>query len=168
VLAWLRHQPEPVPAAAVARALLADLGAVERALRGLASAGLVTLHGGPGTARWSIAGRADAEPPGGPGVPFADAGFPVQEGPSLRRALAEAEAEIARLRADREALRQQVDALQRALAARAPAPPSGGLPAHLTDLITLCHPDRHDNSERATRVTRWLLEERARLPPKRG
>ena len=61
-----------------------------------------------------------------------------------------------------------MDALQRALAARAPAPPSGGLPAHLTDRITLCHPDRHDNSERATRGTRWLLEERARLPPKRG
>jgi hypothetical protein len=167
VLAWLRHQPEPVPAAAVARALLADVGAVERALRGLAQAGLVGLHPGLDGPRWAVSGRGPADPAPGAG-PSADLPPPAPEGPHLRRALAEAEAEIARLRADREALRQQVDALQRALAARSPPPPPGALAAHLTDLITLCHPDRHDNSERATRVTRWLLEERARHPPRRG
>ena len=33
-------------------------------------------------------------------------------------------------------------------------------PAMVQDMILLCHPDRHQNSERATRVTAWLLERR--------
>lgn len=30
--------------------------------------------------------------------------------------------------------------------------------ANLDSLISLCHPDRHDNSERSTRITQWLLQ----------
>ena len=45
-------------------------------------------------------------------------------------------------------------------------PPGGGvdrdLQEHLTSLLQLCHPDRHGNSESATRATQWLLELRKR------
>lgn len=34
--------------------------------------------------------------------------------------------------------------------------------ARLSELITLCHPDRHKNSERANKVTAWLLSLRQR------
>lgn len=37
-------------------------------------------------------------------------------------------------------------------ALRSPIPPQ-----RLRTLIMLCHPDRHNNSERATEMTRWLL-----------
>lgn len=36
----------------------------------------------------------------------------------------------------------------------------------VTQLIKLCHPDRHANSEAATDATRWLLETRTRLKDK--
>ena len=31
------------------------------------------------------------------------------------------------------------------------------------DLIALCHPDKHGNSEKATRMTQWLLEVREKM-----
>lgn len=30
----------------------------------------------------------------------------------------------------------------------------------IKDLLMLCHPDRHNNSERANRITRWLISVR--------
>lgn len=66
-------------------------------------------------------------------------------------------------------LQQQVGDLQRRLA-RAAAPrvvreaPAAPVPSEvLSDLIRLCHPDRHANSdlgERANRATQWLLSQR--------
>jgi hypothetical protein len=35
------------------------------------------------------------------------------------------------------------------------------IPKDILDrLIRLCHPDKHDNSEMATKITQWLLEQR--------
>jgi hypothetical protein len=31
---------------------------------------------------------------------------------------------------------------------------------HIGTLLRLCHPDKHNNSEASTRVTKWLLEVR--------
>jgi len=36
----------------------------------------------------------------------------------------------------------------------------------LLELITLCHPDKHNNSVRATQITQWLLELKAKLETK--
>ncbi len=35
-------------------------------------------------------------------------------------------------------------------------------PARIVELIQLCHPDRHNGSEKATEITKWLLEMRDR------
>lgn len=35
-----------------------------------------------------------------------------------------------------------------------------GFDKHWRDLIMLCHPDKHGNSERSQEVTRWLIENR--------
>jgi hypothetical protein len=42
------------------------------------------------------------------------------------------------------------------------APPGGSTvpPERVLQLIKLCHPDKHQNSELATEVTKWLLEMR--------
>ncbi len=37
---------------------------------------------------------------------------------------------------------------------------AGALNGHLADIINLCHPDRHQNSERSNKVTQWLLMQR--------
>lgn len=33
-------------------------------------------------------------------------------------------------------------------------------PERMRQLLSLCHPDKHGNSETATDVTRWLLDQR--------
>ena len=38
-----------------------------------------------------------------------------------------------------------------------------GLSERIKDLIFLCHPDKHDNSTKATAVTAWLLDARKEL-----
>jgi hypothetical protein len=46
-----------------------------------------------------------------------------------------------------------------------PSLPSSLSPKLLRDLILLCHPDKHQGSERATKVTSYLLN--LRIPQKR-
>lgn len=67
-------------------------------------------------------------------------------------------------------LHHQIDRLEtevrrlRALAVRAPAPTP--LPFDLArgrQLLQLCHPDRHDGSDLAHRVTSWLLDARKNM-----
>ena len=69
----------------------------------------------------------------------------------LERELAERQAELARLRADNEQLRA---ALLRRPGGRTNL---DELNERVEALIQLCHPDRHDNSDRANEMTRWLL-----------
>lgn len=38
-----------------------------------------------------------------------------------------------------------------------------GFPDHIMDLIFLAHPDKHENSPKATAVTAWLLDARKEL-----
>lgn len=38
----------------------------------------------------------------------------------------------------------------------------------LKQLLMLCHPDKHGNSERATEVTRWLIELKEKLDRKKA
>lgn len=42
----------------------------------------------------------------------------------------------------------------------APSAPVAIPPEMYRKLLMLCHPDKHGNSETATEVTRWLLEQR--------
>ena len=46
-------------------------------------------------------------------------------------------------------------------------PKSGGLDRELAEqlprLLLVCHPDKHGNSQAATKATQWLLEVRGRL-----
>lgn len=44
-----------------------------------------------------------------------------------------------------------------------PDPVAPELVEHLPRLLQLCHPDRHGNSESATRATQWLLLMRQKL-----
>lgn len=154
VRTMLYQAPQPVQAEAVARMLWTRAELVTAALERLAVQGLVQrLADG----RWTAAGPApDATPP----PSAAGAGRPPR---------AETEAELARLRAELGALRRERDQLRSALAmaraaARGPGPRGGGAELHdwVGDLLVLCHPDRHDNSDRANRVTRWLLGQRRR------
>ncbi len=38
-----------------------------------------------------------------------------------------------------------------------------GLADHIKDMIFLCHPDKHNNSAKATATTAWLLDARKEL-----
>jgi hypothetical protein len=46
------------------------------------------------------------------------------------------------------------------LKAPPPPPPPEIEPSVLSDLLRLCHPDKHKQSERSRKVTAWLLEQR--------
>jgi hypothetical protein len=61
-----------------------------------------------------------------------------------------------------QAASKELDGYGKALKALQAAAEAEGMltPAMVQDMILLCHPDRHQNSERATRVTAWLLERR--------
>lgn len=60
-------------------------------------------------------------------------------------------------------LRAQVNALLEQLAAPALTPLLDELREHLPRLLLCCHPDKHNNSPAATKVTQYLLQLRARL-----
>jgi len=74
------------------------------------------------------------------------------------------QAEVQQLRSDLTRARHDADAMRALLRQR----PQGSLdPAHtlgprVEELLQLCHPDRHDNSDKANEVTRWLLQLRKR------
>jgi hypothetical protein len=74
--------------------------------------------------------------------------------------------ELIQLRRKVDQLQSEIIRLQLALmTARNQSPPSRhngqGIPQEmLRRLIQLSHPDRHGNSEAATKATRWLLEQR--------
>jgi len=61
-----------------------------------------------------------------------------------------------------QAASRELDGYGKAIKALQAAAETEGMltPAMVQDMILLCHPDRHQNSERATRVTAWLLERR--------
>jgi len=42
------------------------------------------------------------------------------------------------------------------------------LQRNMRALLSLCHPDRHNNSELSTRVTQWLLSVRRRIECEEG
>jgi len=69
--------------------------------------------------------------------------------------------ELARLRDEVARLHQDNAELRMALQRSRPLPDEG-LRGRLDDLIKLCHPDRHDNSERSNAITQWLLSLRKR------
>lgn len=89
---------------------------------------------------------------------------------AFRRAqarLVELESEIASLEQSRDAHEASAAKRMRALrtlkkrldAARA-APPVALTTQQITNLLALCHPDKHGGSKRANEVTRWLLSQR--------
>ena len=89
----------------------------------------------------------------------------------------DAEVEISNLKAsnslmahDISLLRMEVKTLQTQLRmertlARAPKSSSSldFVKEHIKDLLMLCHPDRHKNSQRATEITSWLLDFKRRM-----
>lgn len=81
-----------------------------------------------------------------------------RRGPDLRAADLERRLEVAMRENDE--LRRTSRALREELArVRSESQDAGkALAPFLQDLLALCHPDRHDSSERSTRVTRMLLE----------
>jgi hypothetical protein len=142
----LYQAPHPTTADELARTLLTRPEIVEAALHRLHEAGSVhPLSGG----RW--------EARGAPSSPA-----------STARAHAETEAEVDRLRRELARVRTERDRLltelqvARSQRRGARAVPAGEVETWLDDLLVLCHPDRHDNDARATRVTQWLLSRRRR------
>lgn len=74
------------------------------------------------------------------------------------------QAEVQQLRTELSRARSDADRLRQVLRTRSPG---GGtspdaLGPRLETLLQLCHPDRHDNSEKANEITRWLLSLRKR------
>ncbi len=77
----------------------------------------------------------------------------------------DAEATAEELERENESLRRSNAALRRMVdETRRLTPPATALPAELLmEIIYLCHPDRHENSPVANRVTSFLLAERKRM-----
>jgi hypothetical protein len=74
------------------------------------------------------------------------------------RARADMASELSRLQDEVDRLSRDNQHLRDALTRRStPGGQSRELHERLDVLIQLCHPDRHDNSDRANDVTRWLL-----------
>lgn len=71
------------------------------------------------------------------------------------------------LKAENKKLRAVVLKLQQEVARLSVRVPVGVTfpPGMLQSLISLCHPDRHKNSERATEATKWLLAQRGTKSP---
>jgi hypothetical protein len=99
----------------------------------------------------------------------ADKGYNVLLGD---KAFLWAQIEISHLQDDVKKLQAEIMRLDAELKTKAAAPPpapgapsalSAVTPSVLKDLIMLCHPDKHDNAERATRTTQLLLDIRAKL-----
>lgn len=142
----LYQSPHPTTAEELARTLLTRPEVVEAALHRLHEAGSVhPLSGG----RWEARGT----PTSSPGAARAQADTEA-EVDRLRR-------ELARVRAERDRLVTELH-VSRSHRRGARAVPPGELEQWLDDLLVLCHPDRHDNDARATRVTQWLLSRRRR------
>ncbi len=142
----LYQAPGPITAEDVARSLMTHTKLVDNALRSLLVAGRVVRLDGPGPVRWtSVEAPRPSAPPPDRRVPPTDA-----------------ELELHRMRAEVRRLQDEVQRLHVDLArARTPMPSRDDPTEPWTeDLLVLCHPDRHDNSDRANRVTRWLLEKR--------
>jgi hypothetical protein len=65
-------------------------------------------------------------------------------------------------------LRDTQKKLEEASGKHKPKPPPSGLKGDLLrQVIALCHPDKHGNSERATKVTQALLKLRVAQPKKK-
>jgi len=72
---------------------------------------------------------------------------------SLRRENTSLKETVQRLQSDLRAAQRS----RRSVGGRSPVPPE-----RVLQLIKLCHPDRHQNSELSTEVTKWLLELRSK------
>lgn len=92
--------------------------------------------------------------------------------------LQSAEADNARLRYEHNHLRQRHIDLQKEVyelqaqlykekvLAHAFKPSSGSdsfISKHIKDFLMLCHPDRHQNSDKATEITSWLIDFKKRM-----
>lgn len=158
ILTCLAAALAPVPTNTLARRLGRDPESVARELHALVLEDVVlAVRQGSGVA-WTLSGSGRRGPPGaGPGAPSSS---PAQ----LRAELRAERVKTARLEhklADaHDKLRLLRDQLE--LALRGGGTPDLDMDAHLADLLVLCHPDRHQDDPRATRVTRWLIAERQR------
>ena len=73
--------------------------------------------------------------------------------------VAEVEAAYASLERDYERVRRILGRKMNGRTQRASAP-SAEFQTKLMELVKLCHPDKHGNSEKATEMTKWLLSQR--------
>lgn len=87
------------------------------------------------------------------GNPAADIDWELQE--ALKRENEELKATVQRLKAEVRAAKKTQ---------RGPSSAEPGLTRErVLSLVKLCHPDRHNNSELSTEVTKWLLDMKAKF-----
>lgn len=87
------------------------------------------------------------------GNPAADIDWELHE--ALKRENEELKATVQRLKAEVRAAKKEQ---------RTPPPAGFGLTRErVLSLVKLCHPDRHQNSELSTEVTKWLLDIKAKI-----
>lgn len=76
-------------------------------------------------------------------------------------AMTASDASLARLQTHTRELQQELQKLRAAGSKPNPAPAAGPIPTDMfRRLLMLCHPDKHQNSELANEVTKWLLNQR--------
>lgn len=178
IRAVLSESAEGMTADDLSDVVFAPMGRVRATLRRLMDAGVVRIVGGSGAAtRYAMVGAGTRTRPGdsrgfggaaaggasgrwGPGFSGSR-----HAGETSTAGVADMVAELRRLRAEVQSLRRENQDLRRALGRVQRASAGATVPGaaeRVEMLLRLCHPDRHDNSEQANEVTRWLLGLRRR------
>ena len=140
----------------LSRLVFAPIGRVRMTLRRLHDKGEVRITSGHGPSARYLPSDVAAQRPEATSIP-ADHRQGELELRRLRAEVQQLRIELSRARQDAEAMRQ----LLRGRPAR-PAEAGQLLGTQIDVLLQLCHPDRHDNSDKANEITRWLLQLRSR------
>lgn len=141
----------------LSKVVFAPIGRVRMTLRRLHDRGVVQVTAGHGAdARYLPTGMRTSDP--GPPRHTGNRHTADPEVHRLRAEVQQLQAELSRARHDADSLRELLRRRPSALH----TDPARTLGPRIELLLQLCHPDRHDNSDKANEVTRWLLELRSK------
>lgn len=136
----------------LSRTVFAPVGRVRMTLRRLLEKGEVRVTSGHGPDARYLTSDVTSKAPNSTAHPPQDRHAELE----LRRL----QLEVQQLRIDLERTRHDAETMRQLLRGRPASSADVGhiLGTRIEMLLQLCHPDRHDNSEKANEITRWLLQ----------